>query len=354
MNGICTLGNDYVYDQVIALLNSIEAIYGQAMPVCIYPYDDRCDRLREMIKLRPQVQIYDHEPSIQAWDQFVREAWDAHPTARRQWNLVDAPTQYYRVGTHRRFGAFDAPFDRFIYMDADTVLIRSVDYLFDALDRYDFVVYDFQYKDPSHVYDINSPRLNALFPPDRIQAEIFCSGFYASKKNVFDLTRRTELLHQLQAGDAEILYAMAPDQTLLNYMVMKSGITAMNFSLTLPSEQKTGCCVTSANFTTQEGLVYDRGNCLTYLHYIGVSSQVFTKVCQGENIDFPYRDVFLHYRYRSDPSQRPALRGKPKPYQRSPHFSQRLFKKLLTYSPARTPGILGSNSDCGHCPSDIA
>ncbi len=40
MDGICTLANDRVYDQLIALLNSIEVNGGKALPVCVYPYDD--------------------------------------------------------------------------------------------------------------------------------------------------------------------------------------------------------------------------------------------------------------------------------------------------------------------------
>jgi hypothetical protein len=328
MNGICTLGNDHVYDQIIALVNSIEAIYGQTMPICIYPYDQRCDRLQAFVQTRPQVQIYNNQASMQVWDQFVRAAWDAHPTARQQWKLTEEPTQYHRVGTHRRFCAFDAPFDQFIYMDADTVLVSSVDYIFDALKQYDFVVYDFQYKDPTHVYDVNSTKLNELFFSGRIQTEIFCSGFYASKRELFDQTQCSSLLRSLQNGDAAALYPMAPDQTLLNYMVMKSGVKSINFALSLPADQKTGCCVTSPSFTTKAGEVYDGSNLLTYLHYIGISSSVFTELCNGKNVDFPYRDTFLHYRYLHAPEQRPMLTGKARHYDAPASFSQRLMQKL--------------------------
>jgi hypothetical protein len=328
MNGICTLGNDYVYDQIIALINSIEAIYGQTMPICIYPYDERCDRLQEFIKTRPQVQLYSDQAALHTWDTFVRAAWDAHPTARQRWHLIDDPTAYYRVGTHRRFCAFEGPFDQFIYMDADTVLVNSVDYIFAALQRHDFVTYDFQYKDPTHVYDVDSAKLNELFSQGRIKTEIFCSGFYASKKGIFDGLRRDALLRSLQSGDAAALYPMAPDQTLLNYMVMKSGLPAMNFALDLAADQKTGCCATSPAFTTQDGLVYDGENQLTYLHYIGISSKVFARLCEGENVDFPYRDVFLHYRYLQAPEQRPQFKGKAKAYDQPLNLSQRLFRKL--------------------------
>ncbi len=65
IDGICTLGNDYVFDQVVALLNSIEAIYGQKMPVCIYPYDENTDKLAAEVASRPQVTLYNDAVSME-------------------------------------------------------------------------------------------------------------------------------------------------------------------------------------------------------------------------------------------------------------------------------------------------
>jgi hypothetical protein len=325
MNGICTLANDVVYDQLIALLNSIEAIYGQTMPVCIYPYDDQTERIAAAIKTRPNVQLYDDRASIERWEQFVRQIWDIHPTARQRWGNSD-PTYYHRVGTHRRFCAFDGPFERFLYMDADTLLLSSVDSIFTALDQQDWVVYDFQYKDPTHVYEVNAAKLNQVFGSERVATEIFCSGFYASKRNLFDQAARTKLLENLQNGEAEILYPMAPDQTILNYMVMKSGIASLNLALSLPATERTGNSVTSPHFEARDHLLFDHGKRLTYLHYIGISSKYFARLCTGENVDFPYRDIFLHYRYLHEP--RPQLSPVPQRYNAPPSLMQRMIKKV--------------------------
>jgi hypothetical protein len=325
MNGICTLANDVVYDQLIALLNSIEAIYGQTMPVCIYPYDDQTERIAAAIKARPSVQLYDNRPSIEQWDQFVRQIWDIHPTARQRWGNSD-PNYYHRVGTHRRFCSFDGPFERFLYMDADTLLLNSVDFIFAALDQQDWVTYDFQYKDPTHVYEMNAAQLNQVFTPKRVETEIFCSGFYASKRNLFDQAARARFLESLQTGEAEILYPMAPDQTILNYMVMKSGISSLNLALSLPATERTGNSVTSSHFEARDHLLYDHGKRLTYLHYIGISSKYFARLCAGENVDFPYRDIFLHYRYLHEP--RPPLSPVPQRYNAPPSLMQRVIKKV--------------------------
>ncbi|MGB5770512.1 MAG: Npun_R2821/Npun_R2822 family protein, partial [Crocosphaera sp.] len=205
MNGICTLANDYVYDQVIALLNSIEAIYDKKIPVCIYPYDDNTEKLAAEIAHRPQVQLYSDTVSMERWDNFAKAAWDTHPTARQRWQKAGS-SGYHRFGTHRRYCAFDGPFDRFIYMDADTILMSPLDNIFAKLDENDCIVYDFQYKDLTHVYDVISEKLTEVFSEERLQTEIFCSGFYGSKKDLFTEIKRNELLTYLAKGESEILY----------------------------------------------------------------------------------------------------------------------------------------------------
>jgi hypothetical protein len=214
-------------------------------------------------------------------------------------------------------------------MDGDTLLMSPLDQVFAQLDNYDCVVYDFQHKDITHVYEVTSPKLLEIFSQERLNQEIFCSGFYGSKKGLFDEERRNWLIEQLRAGEAEIVYPMAVDQPLLNYMMMRSNCAISNLALQLPKEERTGCCVTSPHFQALDNILYDKGKRLTYLHYIGLSSSLFTRLCSGENLDFPYRDIFLHYRYLYEPSQRPIFTDSPKPYQTpNPTFWQKVTRKL--------------------------
>jgi hypothetical protein len=328
MDGICTLANDRIYDQLVALLNSIEVNGGKDTPVCVYPYDDNTERIKAEIAQRPNVQLFDEREVIDLWDNFAKSAWEPHPTAKERW-LKAGSKGYHRFGTHRRYCAFDGPFDRFIYMDGDTLLMSPLDRVFAQLDNYDCVVYDFQHKDITHVYEVTSPKLLEIFPQERLNQEIFCSGFYASKKGLFAENQRDWLIEQLRAGEAEILYPMAPDQTIVNYMMMRSNFSIYNLALQLPKEERTGCCVTSPHFQALDNILYDRGKRLTYIHYIGLSSSLFTRLCSGENLDFPYRDIFLHYRYLYEPSQRPVFSDSPKPYQPpTPTFWQKVTRKL--------------------------
>jgi hypothetical protein len=296
MNGICTLGNDYVYDQLVALLNSIDAVLGSDIPVCIYPFDEQIQRIQAEISQRPNVFIYDNQESINRWDEFMLTASSASLNREK-----------YRIyGGHRRFCAFDGPFDKFIYLDADTLVMSSLDFVFDKLGEYDCITYDFQFKHPEKVYNLKSPKLLKVFDKARLKNEIFCSGFFASKQGLFNQDKLEELSSYLRDGEKEILYPTG-DQPVVNYMFMRSGYSICNLSHHLPKSEITGCCVTSSHFEERDKILYDQGKRLTYLHYIGIDPKTTQAVCRGENIEFPYRDLYLHYRYLREPEKRPIF-----------------------------------------------
>jgi hypothetical protein len=330
--GIYILANDVVYDQLIALINSIRVNSGQAYPICVIPYDGQIERVRALLAtdIGLGIMLFDNQPLLETWETFATQIWQCHPTAYQTW-AAKGITGVNRMGMHRRFCGFDGPFERFIYLDADTLVLGSLAPIFAQLETHDVVVYDFQYKDPSHVFNVHSPKLYEVFPPERVNSEIFCAGMYAAKRGLFGVQQRQWLLEQLGQGDAEILYINGPDQTILNYMVMKTHTPCCNLARLLPPDQVTGCCVTSPHFEQRDYQLFDRGNPLTYMHFIGMSSKVFTRLCQGENLTFPYRDVFLHYRYLKEPQQYPAFIGPAEPYNKQPPpptLQQKILKKI--------------------------
>ncbi len=56
--GIYTLANDVVYDQFIALLNSIERNVSPDIPICVIPYDDRLEKVKREIDSRSNVTLF--------------------------------------------------------------------------------------------------------------------------------------------------------------------------------------------------------------------------------------------------------------------------------------------------------
>ncbi|MDJ1185634.1 Npun_R2821/Npun_R2822 family protein [Roseofilum casamattae] len=328
-HGIYTSANDVVYDQLVALLNSIEVNAGPDIPVCVIAYDDRLDRVKTEISQRKNVELLDDPELFAPWEQFSYEVWKAHPYALKQWS-EQGIQGVRRLGMNRRYCAFDsqAPFDKFLYFDADVLVLNSLDYLFEQLNNRDVVVYDFQYKDPSHIYNANSEKLLDIFPEERINREIFCAGFYGSKRGLLPPEQRAKVVNHLNSGEAEILYLSAPNQSVLNYTLMRSELDIYNFALELPKEKRTGCSVTSPHFEEKDRRVYDKGVPLTYLHFIGISASIFTRLCSGENITFPYRDSFLYYRYLNEPECQPQFQGKPVAYDR-PKPSKNPVKRWL-------------------------
>ena len=330
MDGIYILGNDVVFEQVIALINSIKAHNGDRYPICIIPYNDKVERLQNAVQHNPGVTVLDNSTLFQRWDNFVIQAWEEVPLRHEFWSKGGTHRGIHRVGTHRRFVAFDtdAPFSRFLYMDADTIAVSSLDRFFQALETHDFITYDFQYKDPSHVFNMDLDESHAFLAQNGNDKRIFCSGLFASKAGLITEEGRENIIQALKAGGGRLLYPPAPDQTLLNYISITLGFSYSNLGIDLPAEERTGCCVTSKHFETRDWKLYDKGVPLTYLHYIGLSSRFFDRVCSGENIDFPYRDVFLHYRYLNTPDERPILRGKPVAYNAPPGLMSRLKGKV--------------------------
>jgi hypothetical protein len=95
------------------------------------------------------------------------------------------------------------------------------------------------------------------------------------------------------------------DQSLLNYLVARSKISFYNFAYAQP-EQVTGNHW-SSQFDVIDDVLYDKGRRLTYLHYMSISAAKINQLCAGEDVEIPYRDVFLHYRYLNSPETQPKL-----------------------------------------------
>ncbi|MEH1904052.1 MAG: Npun_R2821/Npun_R2822 family protein [Nostoc sp.] len=300
-DGIYILANDVVYDQLVALLNSIEANAGREIPVCVIPYNERLEKVKVEIASRDNVTLFENPDSIAYWEDFGSRIWKAHPRALKLWQEYGLP-ENYRIERHRKLCCLDGPFDKFIFFDGDTLLMKSLDDVYQKLDEYDWITNDFQYKsDLNYIFNWPEDKLKEIFPIENISNHVFCSGWFASKKGVFDDANLANLLEKLEAGEADALAWADSDQTVLNYLVLRSGISYYNYAY---HGTATGCHWAS-KFDVVDNILYDEGQRLTYLHYMSISSSNFAQLCTGEDVNIPYRNVFLHYRYLKSPEQRP-------------------------------------------------
>lgn len=303
VDGIYTFANDVVFDQLVALLNSIEVNAGREIPVCIIPFNDQLDKIKAEISTRKNVTLFDQPDSIAFWEDFATQAWSAHSTAQRVWKEQGRPAMR-RANFHRKFCCFDGMFDRFLYIDADTLLMSSIDEVFEKLNHYNWIANDFQYlSDTSLIFNTDSTELLEQFSLEKLKANIFCSGFFASKKSVYSQAKATQFLARLEAGEADFMSLRGSDQPMLNYTVLGNKISFFNFAYHDPGNA-TGSHW-SSEFSDRDFILYDKDKRLMYLHYMSISSSVFTRLCQGEDVPLAYRDLFLHYRYLKSPQDHP-------------------------------------------------
>jgi hypothetical protein len=309
--GIYILANDAMVNQLIALLNSLRVHDDLQLRVCVIPYDDATNELARVMASYPNVFLWSDANALAHWENFANAAWALHPRALPHWHAKYGTRAVYRLAMHRRFVAFDGPFAQFLYLDADMLVLDSLAPFFAALEQNEFVVYDDQYRAPQHVFDMQSPRVYERFGKTRVHTEIFCAGLFASKQNVLHAERQARVLTQLGAGDAEMLYVNAPDQSLLNYAALALPLTTHNLYRAAPESRRIRTCATVEGLQEKNRLVFDRARRLPFLHYIGIPAWAFHRVCDGEDVRFPYRETFLRYRYLDAPAARPRLRGKP-------------------------------------------
>jgi hypothetical protein len=109
---VLTVANDVVYNWAAGLLGSLRRT-NPHLPVLVVPFDANLRRLPRLLD-RLGVPLHQPTASLEAAELVARRC-GGDP------------------GMFRRLVAFDGPFDLTLYLDTDTVVLRSLDPLFDAV-----------------------------------------------------------------------------------------------------------------------------------------------------------------------------------------------------------------------------
>lgn len=198
--GVYFLANDRLLDLVLAFLNSLRA-HNPSIPVCFIPYDRNTARICAL-SASYRFSVLDDQPLL-AWCDAISRQF--HPVTR---------------GHYRKIAAWHGPFDEFVYIDIDTVVLRAVDFVFPLLRDYDIVTAysndplsrQFVWKD------------SILGNPDLTTDEIEYAantGFIVSRKGLLGRTQ----VDQLVARARPLAPHMDLDcfeQPLLNYLMVKA------------------------------------------------------------------------------------------------------------------------------------
>ncbi|MBO9999984.1 MAG: methionine synthase [Cyanobacteria bacterium SID2] len=330
-HGIYILANDIVFDQLVALLNSIEVNVSRDLPVCVIPYDDRVDRVREELTRRPNGFLFEDLAALDRWERFAWAVWAVHPRAKQRRSRPG----WYGGHLQRRLAAFDGPFDRFVVYDADSLAMKPVDDIFAKLDEYEFVFDDWEHKKPIPVAPLNIPHLEAIgrYTEAELRPQLHCISFFGAKRESFS-SEDVEAMREQLVDKGEVVWINGQgwwdDAFLFNYMTLWRDRPMFNYTLSPNGFDRTGNCALADPFINIDNVLYNaQGKKPIYrLHYMNVPSISFTRLCQGEDVDIPYREVFLHYRFLKDPEQRPKTFRSPSLLTKFSRRVQRDIKRI--------------------------
>jgi hypothetical protein len=307
--GIYTLANDVVFDQLVALLNSIEANVDATIPICIIPYDDRLDRVKQELKSRPNVMIFDNQESIERWETFAHRVWQAHSFAAR--SKLSYP-KWYKGHLQRKFVTFEGEFEEFVFYEADNLAMKPADDIFAQLKSHELVFDDWEHQKPTPVAALNIPLIEAsgAYTEAQIRPKLHCGSFFAGKRGLFNQEELSLLeRYLLDRGEVEWIngYGWWDDVYLFNYLTLRSNKTLYNFTLSDDPRRITGNCADADPFVNIDDILYNEQGLkpIHRIHYMNYSSADFARLTGGEDVNICYRDVFLHYRFWKQPEQKP-------------------------------------------------
>ncbi|AKG22984.1 Npun_R2821/Npun_R2822 family protein [Calothrix sp. 336/3] len=330
--GIYTLANDIVYDQLVALLNSIEVNVSSDIPICIIPYDERIDQVKAEVKSRPQVTLFDNYDVIKKWDKFTNEVWDAHPRARD--SRLKRPG-WYKGFVHRKLAAFDGEFDKFIFYDADSLAMKRVADVWQKVTEYDLVFDDWEHDKPENATDINLEMAAKKYnlPEKELSHRLHCNSFVASRRDLFSLEElqfiQNNLVHNQEIDWINYKFWWS-SSALFNYMTLDPKYSIFNYTLSPRYEDRTGNCANADAFVNQNNILYNQDGMkpIYRIHYMSYGASEFARLSRGEDVDICYRNEFLYYRFMHQPEQKPRVLTKPSLPTVTNRFIQKTVKKI--------------------------
>lgn len=329
--GIYTLANDAVYDQLVALLNSIEANVSSEIPVCVIPYDDRIEKVRQELKDRDNVTLYANQSAIERWEAFAREVWSHYPKQAR--GRITSRSWLYQGHSIRKMSAFQGEFEKFVFYDADTLAMKPLDDVVEKLDRYDFVFDDWEHAKSRPVATLNLSEIEASgkYEEPEVRAKMHCSSFFGSKRGIFAPDELAGIKKRLlEEGEVSWINLWWSDNCLFNYLTLVCDRPIFNYTLSPKGEEITGNCADSDPLVNIDNKLYNQQGLkpIYRIHYMNFSAKEFARLSQGEAVDIPHRDVFLHYRFLKEPDRKPQELNPPGMLEKSRRWQEKAVQKV--------------------------
>lgn len=218
--GIYFLADDRVIEHAIALLGSIRAVDGET-PIVMIPYDDDHHRIAEIACRHFGATLYDDAATLDWIDACARRHVGADALRGR--------------GRLRKWACWFGPFEEFLYVDCDVVVLERVTGLFEYLQAADFVTCDDQFeRGLKHVFT-EAALDDAVFPAAEL-ANVFDTGLFVSHAALFGRARVEACFAAAGKQRRYLDFSRGCDQPLLNFALLHTTRKRLNLYRELPGE----------------------------------------------------------------------------------------------------------------------
>jgi len=250
------MANDSVFDNTVALLNSIR-YYDKEVSVLIIPYDDRCKKIKNLLEYYENVDFYPDISFVDKLSDDIKSIFGKGLFAR--------PNQF------RKQACWFGHFEKFIYLDVDIVVFEKMSKNFRYFDKYDFINCDYHWL-KGIKYLFKQSILDEKVIGKKDIKKVFNAGFWGAKKSVF--SSKEDLLDFFKECKEQIKHfdfsTKVSDMPVFNYLVIKKIKKKLNL-ITL-KENKAGNWAGSSNLEGKGSFVVD-SNCNQkpkFLHWAGI------------------------------------------------------------------------------------
>lgn len=196
--GVYFLSNDTILDITIAFLNSFRK-HNPESNLCLIPFNDQYGKIAALSE-KYNFQIYDDADTLKLCDELS--------------NKVTGKT----VGHFRKFAIWSGPYNEFIYIDCDMLVLRNVELAYEDLDAYDFITtHSNQPNLPDYVWKLGAT--SAGLSNDQIDYSAN-TGFIVSKRGLFDVRNLIDTSEY--QNYIPYLYDWTYEQPFLNLVIVTS------------------------------------------------------------------------------------------------------------------------------------
>jgi hypothetical protein len=271
--GVYFLANDQVLDLAIAFLNSFRT-YNPEVALCLIPFGSDIARI-SALRERYGFTLWRDTGRLRSCDETSRAFHDR------------------TAGHYRKLAMWDGPFDEFVYIDCDTVVLHSIDFVFGYLDAFDFVA---SHSNLSHTRRwVWRDSMCATGTLTEAQISYAAStGFLASRRECLPAAQIAERLPAARrlAPHMELLCF---EQPLLNYLIVTSGRRYTSLSMIagtagtgeVPAERWAG----DLSLEVRDGRVVNPVSPTLLVHWAGEWARA-----AREGHQVPYLDLWRFYR----------------------------------------------------------